>query len=186
MKRPVWLIALGVVVAAIVVFYFVRHNGRETVVTDLVAALPTATDKRPTPDTFSMMDATIGGQQKRAIFVKGPSRLVYTINVPENAQFKVSLGLLEDGWKTPGDGVLFRVLATPTNGNQDELLNLDINPYGNPSDRSWHDLSIDLSEYAGETIQLFLNTNSSPPSRPPRDDRAGDLAVWGAPRIVTN
>jgi hypothetical protein len=186
MKRPVWLIALGIVVAAIVVFYVVRHNGHETVVTDLVAAFPTATEKKPSPDTFSVIDATIGGQQKRAIFTKDPSRLVYTLNVPENAQLKVSLGLLEDGWKTQGDGVLFRVLATPANGNQDELLNLDLNPFANPSDRSWHDLSIDLSEYAGETIQLFLNTNSSPPGRPQRDDRAGDLAVWGAPRIVTN
>jgi hypothetical protein len=43
---------------------------------------------------------------------------------------------------------------------------------------------VDLSEYSGETIELFFNTNASPPSPPGRDDRSGDLALWGAPRVV--
>ena len=45
-------------------------------------------------------------------------------------------------------------------------------------------MTLDLSEYSGETVDLFLNTNNSPPSHPQRDDPNGDLAVWGDPRIV--
>jgi hypothetical protein len=106
------------------------------------------------------------------------------VAVPENGEFKTSLGLLESAWTTPGDGVLFRVLLG-AGGPPEEILNIVINPFGNPGDRQWHDVTLDLSEYAGETVDLFLNTNNSPPSHPQRDDPSGDLAVWGDPRLVT-
>ena len=65
-----------------------------------------------------------------------------------------------------------------------DLLSLVVNPFGNPNDRKWQPLKIDLSAYAGKTVDLIFNTRSSPPD-PPRDDRNGDLPVWGDPRIVT-
>jgi len=43
---------------------------------------------------------------------------------------------------------------------------------------------VDLADYPGETVELFLLTNSSPPSRPAKDDRNGDVALWGDPRVV--
>jgi hypothetical protein len=64
-------------------------------------------------------------------------------------------------------------------------MNVMVNPFGNPGDRSWHDMTLDLSEYSGEKVSLFFNTNSSAPARPPRDDRNGDFALWGEPRLVS-
>jgi hypothetical protein len=110
------------------------------------------------------------------------------VTVPEHARLKVDLGILEAGWTVPGDGVLFRVLLAPSNLPPEEILNQSINPYGNKDDRRWHEVDLDLSEYAGETVELFFNTNSSLPvarGQAPRDDHNGDLAVWGAPRVVT-
>ena len=184
MKRPVWL-ALGAVIAVLVVWLALRSGGSEHLAANLIDQFPSAVEKRPNAEVFSIVDATIGGEAKKAILVKDPSRIVYNVDVPENAELKVSLGVLEDGWTTPGDGVLFRVLVAPSNGAPEEVLNQPIDPYNNPRDRGWHDVTIDLSEYAGETVGIFLNTNASLPSRPPRDDRAGDLAVWGAPRVVS-
>ena len=56
-----------------------------------------------------------------------------------------------------------------------------MNPYGNPADRKWNEVLLDLSTYAGQTVHIVFKTNSSGPGK---DDRNGDLAVWGEPRIV--
>jgi hypothetical protein len=182
MTRQTWYLIGGAVVVIAAWFLF-STGGGERVAADLIDQFPTATEKRPNPEAFSVVDATIGGVTKRAILVKDPSRLVYSVTVPEDGELRMSLGLEEAGWTTEGDGVLFRVLlgagAAPS-----EVLNIQLNPFANPGDRQWHDLSVDLSEYSGETVELFFNTNASPPSRPARDDRNGDAALWGDLRVV--
>lgn len=178
-----WLL-IGVAVAVAVAWFALRPGGGENIAVDLIEQFPSAKDKRPSPATFSVVDATLGGEAKRAILVKDPSRLVYSVTVPDNGELRLSLGLLEEAWTVNGDGVLFRVLVG-AGGPPEEVLNLVVNPYSNPTDRGWQPLTIDLSEYTGETVDLFFNTNASAPSRPPQDNRNGDLAVWGAPRVTT-
>jgi hypothetical protein len=182
MKRPVWL-AIGVLLAVLVAWFALRPHGTERVAVNLVDQFGTAKDVR-WPAIFSIVNAKIGDRELPAIQVTDPSRLVYSVAVPDDAELKFSLGLQPEAWTIPGDGVLFRVLVG-AGGPPEEILNVTVNPYGTPSDRAWRDISLDLSEFAGETIDLYFNTNSSPPSRPPRDDRNGDIALWGAPRIVT-
>lgn len=181
MKRPAWLL-IGVVLAVVVVWFALRPSGDGRVVADLIDEFPSAVDRRPSPETFEVIRATIAGDTREAILTRDSSRLVYRVQVPEDGELRVGLGLLEEAWTTPGDGVLFRILIG-AGAPPEEVLNLVIDPYGNEGDRRWHDISIDLSEYSGETIDIFLNTNASPPSRPPVNDTAGDLAVWGAPAV---
>jgi hypothetical protein len=178
---------------AIVAWFLLSPGGGERVSTNLVDELPNAAERRPAPEVFSAVDTTIGGVSKRAIVVReaggaegvGPagSRLQYTVTVPEDGELRFSLGIQESEWTKPGDGVLFRVLVGAGTAPE-EVLNVQLNPYANPGDRTWHDMSVDLAEYSGETIDLFFNTNSSPPSRPQKDDRIGDIALWGNPRVV--
>lgn len=183
MKRPVWLL-IGVVVAVLAAWWFLRSGGGETVAVNLVDQFATATDKRPNPETFEIVQAKLGDRTMPAIFAKGPSRLIYTVTVPEKGALKFSLGIKEEGWTMQGDGVLFRVLLG-AGGPPEEIMNVVVNPFGNPADRSWHDMTLDLSEYSGEKVDLLFNTNASGPSRPPRDDRNGDFALWGEPRLVS-
>ena len=178
-----WLL-IGVAVAVVVAWFALRPGGGEEIAVDLIEQFATAKDKRPNAETFSVVDATLGGETKRAILVKDPSRLVYSVTVPDNGELRLSIGLLEEAWTVNGDGVLFRVLVG-AGGPPEEVLNLVVNPFSNPTDRGWQPLSIDLSEYTGETVDLFFNTNASAPSRPPQDNRNGDLAVWGDPRVIT-
>jgi hypothetical protein len=183
MKRPV-LVLIGVVLAVAVAWFALRPGTGGNVAVDLVELFDSAKDRRPSPETFEVIDATIAGETRRAIFTRQSSRLVYSVQVPDNAELRVGLGLLEEAWTTPGDGVLFRILIG-AGAPPEEVLNILINPYGNPGDRRWHDISIDLTEYAGETIDILFNTNASPDQRPPVNDTNGDLAVWGAPAVYT-
>jgi hypothetical protein len=181
MKRPVWLL-IGVVLAVAVAWFSLRPGGEGNLTADLVEQFDTAKDKRPNPETFEVVEATIAGDTRPAIFVKDSSRLVYSVQVPDSGELRVGLGLLEEAWTTEGDGVLFRILIG-AGGPPEVVLDLLINPYGNPNDRMWHDIAIDLSEYAGETIDILFNTNASPDMRPPVNNTNGDLAVWGAPGV---
>lgn len=183
MKRPVWLL-IGVVLAVAVAWFALRPGGNGNLTADLVELFPTdaVTQRRPNPETFEVVQATIAGDTRPAILAKESSRLVYRVQVPDNGELRVGLGLREEAWTVQGDGVLFRILIG-AGGPPEEVLNLVINPFGNPNDRVWHDISIDLTEYAGETIELYFNTNASPPSRPPVNDTNGDLALWGAPGV---
>ncbi len=111
MKRPVWLIALGIVVAAIVVFYFVRPTARDRRI-DLVDAFPNAEQKRAAAGDFSV-DRRDDRADSRSARFSPRTRAASSARsaVPDNARLKVSLGLNEDAWTMQGDGVLFRVLG---------------------------------------------------------------------------
>ena len=180
MNRSLSLL-IGVVVAVALGWFLLSPGGSGTMTTDLVDQLSSATQRRPRPETFEVVEATLAGDTRRAVLTRESSRLVYSVTVPNDGELRVGLGLLEEAWTTQGDGVLFRILIG-AGADPEEVLNLLINPYGNPGDRRWHDITIDLSEYAGETIDIFFNTNASPPMQPPVNDTNGDLAVW-APAI---
>ena len=56
---------------------------------------------------------------------------------------------------------------------------LDTYITNSPEDQHWHPYLLDLSPYAGQTIQLTLQTGPGPVG-----DFTGDWAGWGLPRIV--
>lgn len=182
MTRRTKLLIGGLGLVAIVVAYFALRPAGDRIAFDLVDQLATAKDRRPNPGVFSVVDATLAGKRERAILSKQPSRIIYNITVPDEAWLKFSLGLLEESWTTQGDGVFFQVLVVSGSENA-ELLAMVVNPYGNPSERGWQPLVLDLSQFAGENVDLVFNTYASPPPNTERD-RNGDFALWGAPRIV--
>src|SRR5690606_37717542 len=161
MNRTIWLLA-GVVAIVVVIWLALRPSGEPVVALDLIDQFDQAVDKRPTPETFEVIEATLGGVTKRAIYAKDQSRIVFRAEVPPNGELRVSLGLLEEGWTMPGDGVLFRVLLG-AGAPPEPIYSIIYDPFGNPGDRGWHDVALDLSEYAGETVDLFFNTNASGP-----------------------
>jgi hypothetical protein len=179
-SRLILVVALVVVGGAIAAYYL--RSGREHVSIDLIRDFPTATEKKPNPEAFSIVDAKIGGVTKKGIFTKdlAGTRVIWEETIPDNAWLKVDLGIMEEGWTLAGDGVVFNV-GISVGATYDALLSLPVNPYGNPADRRWNPLEFDLSAYAGQTVHIVFKTNSSGPGK---DDRNGDLAVWGEPRIV--
>jgi hypothetical protein len=186
MTRSTRLLVGGlVIVVALAVWLFYRRGG-DNVAIDLIAQFPSAKIKAPNPEVFEVIDATLGGERLRAIFAKQQSRAAWSVTVPDDAWLKVKIGLKEEAWTTQGDGVYFFV-GVSYSSKYEEVFSLVVNPFGNPSDRGWKEVVVDLSPYAGETIDLIFNTRASPPpapGTPPTLDLNGDLPLWGAPRII--
>ncbi len=179
MRGPLWVLAGALAVGGLVGWLSLRRPG---LAVDLVEAFPTASEYRPSREAFTIVDASIGGVSRRSILVKEPSRLIYSVRVPDRGLLRVSLGLAESAWSVEGDGVLFRILvAGPDDRDQQEVVHRVVAPFSNPADRGWQEIEISLAPYVGRTIDVFFNTNASLPGS---DDRRGDDALWGAPRIV--
>jgi hypothetical protein len=139
-----------------------------------------AVQARPNPQVFELGDVTIAGRSLKSIAVSQSSRIVWIENVPANAWLQVSLGLREEAWSKTGDGVLFLVGISHAD-RYDELVSLIVNPFGNAADRQWYPLMLDLSPYAGKKVEVIFNTRAGGPNA----TADNDLAVWGAPLIVT-
>lgn len=177
-RNRLLLIVAAIVLVGLGAWLYLRSGG-ENVAVDLIGQFPGA-KKQPTAEAFSIITAKLNDESKRAIFTKdlAGTRLTWRVTVPDRGWLKTSLGLTEQGWTMQGDGVLFSI-GVSDGKTYDELLSLTVNPFTNASDRRWNEISLDLSQYAGETVDVIFNTRAGP-----KDDRNGDLAVWGEPRII--
>ena len=181
---PTNRLVLTVVVLAVILllgwWLFRGNRGEER--RDLVAAFDAA-KKQPDPALFALEEVTLKGESKRSISVmpSAGARLTYRIRVPDDGWFFVSLGLKPEAWEKEGDGVNFMV-GISDGVAYDELLAQYVNPYGDPTNRRWIPVYVDISAYSGEEVDLILNTRSGPKEN--EGDTRNDYAVWGAPEIV--
>ncbi len=188
MKRSqvVALVVLLVVVAA--GFWYFRRGGVSRTVlalTDLYPAAYAAGDARtniePREAAFRLEDVTLAGEAHKAIYMAPTSRITFRrVAIPENASLRVWLGLKEEAWTQSTDGALFR-FGVSDGRTYDELVKQHVDPLHNASDRRWIPVTVDLSAYAGQEVDLIFNTNASLPGR--GDDNRFDFAVWGDPEI---
>ena len=175
MNRAV-LIAAVIVVLAAAGWYMFRRGSAARI--DLLAQYEQAQKKG---GTFALVDATLAGDTKKAIAAPPNGRIIFHVRVPEDGWLKVSMGLKPEAWTIEGNGVYF--YAGVSDGRAfEKLFEQTLNPFKNPSERRWIPVMIDLSAYAGEEMDVILNTVASGPGGPP-DDR-GDMPLWGAPEIV--
>jgi len=130
---------------------------------------------------FTVVDATLAGDTKRAVFAPPNGRITFRARVPDDGWLKVWLGLKPEAWDKEGNGVFF--FAGVSDGKAfEKLFEQTLNPFANPSERRWIPVTVDLSAYAGEEMEIILNTRSSA-AGVAADDR-NDLPLWGAPEIV--
>jgi hypothetical protein len=155
-------------------------HAQQGVAADFVRQFETARVRRPSPGVFPLGDVTIAGASKPSIAVQQPSRIAWDLTVPDNAWVEAEVGLQEEAWTLAGDGVLFRV-GISLDGRYDELVTRVVNPFERAADRGWVPVAVDLSQYAGRDVSLIFNTGPGLEG----DNRANDLGVWGAPRLVT-
>lgn len=172
---------LGGIVGLAALFVWTRSPGTTVVAADLVDRFPQAVQTRPNAQVFTLGNVTVAGRALKSIAVSQASRIVWKETIPSHAWLDVSLALREEAWSKDGDGVLFMVGITAA-GKYDELLSLVVNPFGNPADRQWYPLMLDLSPYAGQEVEIIFNTRAGPGESGTAEN---DLAVWGAPAIVT-
>jgi hypothetical protein len=179
MKSVRWyLIGAALAVVALVAWWTAQGDPRIAI--DLVEELPRAVQQRPSPEAFRVQEIALAGVTHRSIYVAEQSRLAYAITVPEGGWLRVALGVREEAWNREGTGVLFMVGVSHA-GKYEELVSVVVNPYANPSDRQWLPVMLDLAPWAGEPVEIVLNTRIAHPEA----SAANHLALWGAPAIVT-
>jgi hypothetical protein len=177
-----------VLVVAVAAVYFYRQNKGERVVEDLVVAFSDTSrvEKKSSIAlelAFKAGPETIKGDTRPGIYMHPNSRLIFhRVTIPDSGHLRVALGVKEEAWDKPSDGVLFR-FGISDGRTYEELLNQLVDPANNPNDRMWRDVeNLDLSAYAGQQVDLVFNTEVSAPRRVPNG--VYDFAVWGAPALV--
>ncbi|HEX9582743.1 MAG TPA: sulfatase-like hydrolase/transferase, partial [Gemmatimonadales bacterium] len=106
-------------------------------------------------------DLDRGGVLRPAVFTHAPSRLGWRLRVPEGGQLGVALTTLTE--RAP---VTFSVIVSSTSGDTSLFSEIVTD------ETSWHVRSIDLSAFAGRTVDLSLHTES---------ETAGAIGFWGSP-----
>jgi arylsulfatase A-like enzyme len=125
-----------------------------------------------TPKEANYADAPTGVRSevrnrvyRRAIFTHATAKLEYRVRVPEAGRLDLGLGVLRDDFP-----VTFRISASDGTGQPEPLLE---ETYADKE--NWAQRSVDLAHLAGQTVTLALETES---------ERAGSLAMWGAPTLT--
>lgn len=174
------VITVGVVIV-VTLFLFRPKPQPPSGPVDLIERFPDA-EKRTTmsrlEDGFNIVDVTINGELRRSIFAHPHSRIIWTVDIPERAVLHTAVALQPHVYTLPGDGAQFRV-GVADDERYEELFKRTVNPGQNPDDRRWIPVSLDLSPWAGEFVQVIFNTDPGPGG-----NAVHDAAVWGAPRIV--
>jgi hypothetical protein len=159
-------------------------------VADLIATFDEA-ERRPAGANFEVSTVTLDGETHRAIATPGASRMTWSMRLPDHAVVHVAVALKPEAWTQEGDGVLFRIGIAEGRTHED-LLTRVVNPYGQPDDRRWIPLSVDLRDYSGFKWSLFyhprrmiwrivFNTNAGLPGT---NDPRADMPLWGDPQIL--
>lgn len=174
---------VGILTATVLLVWIGIRPGSPAVMADLIDQWPDAADVRPSLESFTVTDATLAGDTRRAIVGQEPGRITWPVDLPDDPWLHVSVGMLEPSWTTEGDGSLFMV-GVSDGQTYHELITLVMDPFANPDDRRWQNLLLDLSPYAGRRVDVIFNTRASPPQTPPANDLAGDMPAWGEPQIV--
>ena len=165
---------------------FVRYR-----VADLLDRLPAATITPDTPFCADPADPTgcvrvrpwqfvmpQNGDARPVIFAHAPARISLPLEVPRTPTFLwISPALDPLAWGWGGDGVTFRV-RVEQEGSDNVLWERHLTP-GDPADRYWVEAFVPLDAYAGQRVNLVLETDPGPAGNADAD-RAG----WGMPWLM--
>jgi len=99
--------------------------------------------------TYTVVDATLAGETKKAILAPPNGRLTFKVRVPEDGWLKVSLGMQPESWEKEGNGVYFFAGVSDTRAFE-KLFEQTLNPFSR-RELSLLVLSIDLVRTTTET-----------------------------------
>ncbi|MBN1887641.1 MAG: O-antigen ligase family protein [Thermoflexales bacterium] len=138
--------------------------------------------------TWTLQDPIAGRADTRLVLYEHPPQsgkveIIYRITVPEAGALRFSAALSPQVWSPDkGDGASFQIYVTePGAAEEGQFVFVRyINPKHNPSDRRWRNFLVDLSPWAGRTVNLSLITECGPAG-----DWAFDWAGWADLQLVS-
>ena len=141
-----------------------------------------------TIQTWSLVDPISGQEDVRSVLYQHPPEsgrqdIIYTVEVPEAGALRFAIAMSPEVWAPwMGDGVSFQVhVSDPTGLEEGQFVFMRyINPKHSPTDRRWRNFLIDLSPWAGQTVNLTLIAEAGPSG-----DWGFDWAGWAGLEVVS-
>lgn len=180
-RQPIRLAGAVTLAVATPLLFTAILATRERVAVDLLDRLDGARMESPSGmhAGFSRIEEVINGLSPPALFAHPPSRVTWTVTVPAGKTlFKTYIALRPYVWEHRSDGVTFDVSVT--DGTHETTMTRFLDPAARLNDRAWVEMNLDVSEYAGRSVDVTLATSAGP-----RGDVGWDWALWGNPRIVS-
>ncbi|MFQ5428613.1 MAG: sulfatase-like hydrolase/transferase, partial [Thermodesulfobacteriota bacterium] len=137
-------------------------------------------------DMVNVSTFKVNGQERRVLFAHpiicvGDTSTIVSfrgLRPAKGETLDFGIGINEEAWGKPGDGVEFEVLVRHEK-NLTSIYKKYIDPKANETDRKWFDESLRLEAFAGKTLEVLFRTSAGP-----RNDPEYDWAGWSAPSIV--
>jgi len=137
--------------------------------------------------TWTLHDPITGRDDTRTVLYEHPpesgkSEIVYVVKVPEAGALRFAIAMSPEIWSPEkGDGASFQLYVREPDTRDGQFVFVRyINPKHNPSDRRWRNFLVDLSPWAGRTVNLSLITEPGPAG-----DWAFDWAGWAELELVS-
>lgn len=149
------------------------------VVVDLLAEFYAQTLVIDTPQSHYVHTSRfeLDGQRQPVLFMHPPSYVSYSFEVPPEARLRTAAAMSPEVWNPDrGDGVLF-IIRVVVDGIEETVYYQEIDPKNWIEDRHWHDVDVDLSPYAGQTVTLLFITY-------PLETSDWDWAGWRMPVVL--
>lgn len=124
---------------------------------------------------FAIEPSHMGGVRARVLLALPESEIRWQIDVNAPVSLDTAVALREEAWQHPGDGAGFTV-AVELEGEHDVLWAGHIDPYFDATARRWHDVTVRLDRYVGQSVTLVLRTDAGPQGNAVRD-----AAIWREP-----
>ncbi len=146
---------------------------------DLLTALPRATVDVPGAEYVSHANAAVGDEIRPALLLHPTASVDFpAVQLRGNAVLTFRIGIDQEVWDKPGDGVDFSVFVIRSNNAAVKVFSRYLDPKHRPEDRRWIEEQIPLAAFHDEEVHIKLVTAPGP-----ADDLAYDRAVWSAPQI---
>jgi len=138
--------------------------------------------------TWTIYDPNARQDDTRLVFYEHPPEsgrveVIFRVEMPEAGALRFAIALSPEVWSPEkGDGAIFSVFIAPTDNSEEGefIFSRYINPKSNPNDRRWRNFLVDLSSWAGSTVNISLITEAGPSG-----DYVYDWAGWSDLQIVS-
>lgn len=126
------------------------------------------------------VDIALRGVTRRSVWIDPPTALTYRqLRLGSHPALHVFVAIHPSLYAGGGgDGAAFLV-DVRVDGHTDRVGGMYLNPFAHPEQRRWTPLGVDLSKYAGKTVDLILSNDPGPA----HNDYA-DWCIWGDPRLT--
>lgn len=121
----------------------------------------------------------VAGEGRFCLFEHADARVSFPqVPVYSNGQLSFGIGINQEVYGLPGDGVVFRLEVVDETGRTHHLYERRLDPHHRPEDRRWFDETVDLRAFAGQRLLVRFVTEAGATNQ-------NDWAAWSSPRLLS-